>query len=140
MTYPTTTARPINLAGRPPQQLLVEGSVLARPVVLAGRPSLVDATTATALLGRMFDPLAPQLSGLYRLQGVTRLQGAPVQAVVVLIDSTTGQVLRRTLSRASDGMYSFARIGRGPFVVFATIPDGDFSAVIADNLYAEKIT
>lgn len=112
----------------------------ARPAILTGRAPIVNVPTAQALhLGFSTMPVAGE--GLYQLQGTVLRNAVPYRALVLLIDAKTGGVVRRTVSRESDGAYSFVRIAKGPYNILAV--DLQLSqqanAVIADNIHAEKM-
>lgn len=87
-----------------------------------------------------FDPYI----GKFRVRGTTKLRAGLAevarQSIVVLMDEVAGIAVRRQVSNATTGAYSFDNIrGDIRYTVVAYDPEGSLNAVIADNIQAEPM-
>lgn len=87
-----------------------------------------------------------QYIGNFRVRGSTKIASqfgadVPRQSIVVLMDEVAGIGIRRQVSNATTGAYSFDNIrGDIRYTVVAYDPGGSLNAVIADNIQAEPMT
>jgi hypothetical protein len=133
---------PSTLVGAPPLQ----GRV-ARPAV--GRRILVPEHAAALKFNHrglrlLTGTRSHYYHGRHRIRGTVKEKGlqadVPVSRRVLLVDERTWFVVRAAWSDAATGAYAFERINPDiRYVVMAFDHNGNYRAVVADNLHAEPM-
>lgn len=80
--------------------------------------------------------------GTFKVLGTTAVVGSPdvpVSRRVFLLDWVTLRPVRDEFSAAGSGVYEFANIRSGPWLVLSRDHTGEYNAVAADNIYGESM-